>query len=177
MHTAPLLHPDIQAMERLGDEIALLAAHITVATARLLDYGKGPQNTAEGEPPSTSQRQADALALIAEAALRHELDHGAPSDRDQVVVHVDDAVLADPAQPGQSVLEDGDNVSAETSRFPPALRRALQYRDRGCRFPGCGLPLHAGPPHSHGLMGVRCPRCRACPISPRTASTRYASRT
>src|SRR5256885_16520785 len=31
------LHPNIRAMERLGDEIALLATHITVATARLLD--------------------------------------------------------------------------------------------------------------------------------------------
>jgi 5-methylcytosine-specific restriction endonuclease McrA len=84
-----------------------------------------------------------------------------------VVVHVDAAVLADPELPGQSVLEEGDHVSAETSRrlacdasrvvmrhdpdgritevgartrtIPPALRRVLQHRDRGCRFPGCGL--------------------------------------
>src|SRR6266850_758084 len=36
-----MLHPNILAMERLGDEIALLAAHITVATARLLDVIRG----------------------------------------------------------------------------------------------------------------------------------------
>jgi hypothetical protein len=32
------------------------------------------------------------------------------------VVHVDAPVLTDPEQPGQSVLEDGARVSAETSR-------------------------------------------------------------
>ncbi|MGH7413816.1 MAG: DUF222 domain-containing protein, partial [Candidatus Rokuibacteriota bacterium] len=68
------------------------------------------------EPPSRAQQQADALALLAETALHHELDPGAPGERYQVVVHVDAAVLADPGQPGQSVLEEGSHVSAETSR-------------------------------------------------------------
>src|SRR6266850_8568820 len=31
------LHPQVEAMERLGDKIAVLSAHISVATARLLD--------------------------------------------------------------------------------------------------------------------------------------------
>src|SRR5256885_17195974 len=30
-------NPELEALERLGDDIALLSAHITVATARLLD--------------------------------------------------------------------------------------------------------------------------------------------
>ena len=62
------------------------------------------------------QQQADALALVAESALHHGLDPGAPGERYQVVVHVDAAVLADPDQPGQSVLEDGAHVPAGTSR-------------------------------------------------------------
>jgi hypothetical protein len=33
------------------------------------------------------------------------------------VVHVDAAVLADPDQPGQSVLEDGAHVSAEPNMW------------------------------------------------------------
>ncbi len=52
-----------------------------------------------------AQQRADALILLAETALHHELDPGAPGERYQVVVHVDAPVLADPDQPGQSVLE------------------------------------------------------------------------
>ena len=36
--------------------------------------------------------------------------------------------------PTGSVLD----VGRRTRTIPPALRRALQVRDRGCRFPGCG---------------------------------------
>src|SRR5213592_5239837 len=35
-------------------------------------------------------------------------------------------------------------VGARTRTIPPALRRALQHRDRGCRFPGCALPFGEG---------------------------------
>jgi 5-methylcytosine-specific restriction endonuclease McrA len=87
----------------------------------------------------------------------------------------------DPDQPGQSVLEDGARVSAETSRrlacdasrvvmqhgldgrvvevaartrtIPPALRRALYHRDRGCRFPGCGLRFGQGHHIRHWAQG------------------------
>src|SRR5258705_1895157 len=79
-------------------------------------YAKARVNDPEGDPPSMGQRQADALGMIAEAGLHHHLDPGGPGERYQVVVHVDEPVLADPDQPGESVLEDGDHVSAETSR-------------------------------------------------------------
>jgi hypothetical protein len=136
---------------------------------------------ASADTPTMAQQQADALALIAETALRHELDPGAPGERYQVVVHVDAPVLADPDQPGQSVLEGGTHVPAETSRrlacdasrvvmrhddsgrvvevgartrtIPPALRRALHHRDRGCRFPGCGLLLGEGHHIRHWAQG------------------------
>jgi 5-methylcytosine-specific restriction endonuclease McrA len=131
--------------------------------------------------PTTAQQRADALALLAETALHHQLDPGAPGERYQVVVHVDAPVLADPEQPGQSVLEGGTHVPAETSRrlacdasrvvmrhdpdgrvveigartrtIPPALRRALHHRDRSCRFPGCGLPLGEGHHVRHWAQG------------------------
>ena len=132
-------------------------------------------------PPTRAQQQADALALLAETALHHEIDPGAPGERYQVVVHVDAAVLADPEQPGQSVLEEGSHVSAETSRrlacdasrvvmrhddegrllevgartrtIPPALRRALLHRDRSCRFPGCHVRVGEGHHVRHWAQG------------------------
>src|SRR5437762_3335666 len=78
------------------------------------------------ETPSASQQQADALALLAETALHHGLDPGTPGERYQVVVHVDAEVLADPDQPGQSVLEGGTRVSYETA---PSSGRFLHEDD------------------------------------------------
>ena len=52
-------------------------------------------------------QRADALALVAEAALHRGIDPGTPAERYQVVVHVDAPVLADPEQPGQSALDWG----------------------------------------------------------------------
>jgi len=148
--------------------------------ARVPDGEVGRGNVSE-ETPSLAQRQADALALLAETALQHGLDPGAPGERYQVVVHVDAPALADPDQPGQSVLEDGARVSPETSRrlacdasrvvmrhdeaghlleiggrtrtIPPALGRALHHRDRGCRFPGCGVSNGQGHHLRHWAHG------------------------
>src|SRR4029453_19129184 len=82
------------------------------------------------EPPTVGQQQADALALVAETALHHGLDPGAPGERYQVVVHVDAPVLADPDQPGQSVLEEGTHVPAGTSpRLSCDASRTLMRHD------------------------------------------------
>ena len=90
---------------------------------------------------------------------------GTRAERYQVMVHCDAATLAAEGEPGRSDL-DGIRISAETSRrmacdaavvamvhakdgsmlnvgrrtrtIPPHIRRALEDRDRGCRFQGCG---------------------------------------
>jgi 5-methylcytosine-specific restriction endonuclease McrA len=160
---------------------ALAAARETLyQRTRGTDAANSTQDVS-AETSSMAQQQADALALLAETALHHGIDPGAPGERYQVVVHVDAPVLADPEAPGQSVLEGGTHVSAETSRrlacdatrvvmrhdpdgrivevgartrtIPPALRRALHHRDRGCRFPGCGVSFGQGHHIRHWAQG------------------------
>jgi hypothetical protein len=44
-------------------------------------------------------------------------------------------------------------VGARTRTIPPALRRALQHRDRGCRFPGCRVRFGQGHHLHHWAQG------------------------
>lgn len=95
-----------------------------------------------------------------------EVVSGTRAERYQVMLHVEPSTLDAEAEPGKSELADGTRVCAQTSRriacdaglvkvtkdadgqildvgrrtrtIPPAVRRALDVRDGGCRFPGCG---------------------------------------
>ena len=44
-------------------------------------------------------------------------------------------------------------VGARTRTIPPALRRALHYRDGACRFPGCGRRFGQGHHIKHWANG------------------------
>jgi HNH endonuclease len=44
-------------------------------------------------------------------------------------------------------------IGARTRTIPPSLRRALRHRDRGCCFPGCGLPFGQGHHLRHWAQG------------------------
>lgn len=123
-----------------------------------------------------THRRADALVRIAESYLKHGEEELSGSERQQIVVHVDVQTLKN-STAGRCELEDGPSISAETVRrlgcdaslitvieseegeplsvgrktraISPALRRALNARDRGCRFPGCPNTRYVDAHHIH----------------------------
>lgn len=116
------------------------------------------------ESPAAARR-ADALCHVAEQFLAHEAVTSRQAERFQVVVHVDEQTLANDGDTGCCHIEHGGALAPETARrlacdasvvtmgaqpglspldigrrsrsIPPATRRALEFRDQGCRFPGC----------------------------------------
>ncbi|MFQ5636050.1 MAG: DUF222 domain-containing protein, partial [Gammaproteobacteria bacterium] len=116
-----------------------------------------PDVTAETSAESNhGNNRADALSLLAESFLAHGAQASSGGDKYQVVVHVErDHVHLDDG-PGVSAetfqrlacdcgvveVEENEhgqplNIGRKSRSIPPALRRALIYRDGGCRFPGC----------------------------------------
>src|SRR5688572_6677792 len=180
LHVSPDSDGTVRITGRLTAEVGALVVQALTAARETL-YQRCRDHEPEPDPPTMEQQQADALVLLAETALHHGIDPGAPGARYQVVVHVDAEVLADADAPGQSALEDGARVPAGTSQrlacdasrvvmrhgrdgrvvevdartrtIPPAIRRALHHRDRGCRFPGCGVRVGQGHHIRHWAQG------------------------
>ena len=125
-------------------------------------------------PGSTWPSRADGMVALAESFLAGNPASGSGGERFQVMVHVDQDPLAPDGVVG-ATLDDGSRISAETFRriacdcglvavagdgaglnigrrarsIPPAIRRALTLRDRGCRFPGC---THTRFLHGHHIQ-------------------------
>ncbi|HJS22670.1 MAG TPA: DUF222 domain-containing protein [Steroidobacteraceae bacterium] len=159
---------------RLAAEAGAVVLKAVEAAMRELPHDVSAETS---EPaPTPSARRADALAAVAESFLKHGAASLSGGDRHQIVVHVDAETLRDGAA-GRCELEEGPSMAAETARrlacdasivtivedqngtpldvgrktrsIPPALRRALQSRDRGCRFPGCSNTRYVDGHHIH----------------------------
>jgi Domain of unknown function (DUF222)/HNH endonuclease len=170
---------------RLPPEVgALLTKALEAAEQKLRQRARDASAEASAPEPAGTlcQRQADALGLVAERALAGmgSAERGEPC---QVVLHVDEAVLAgQQAEGGRCHLEDGPALAAETARrlscdaltlslkedtdgqpldvgrktrrVSTALFRALKSRDQTCQFPGCDRTANLTPHHvSHWAAG------------------------
>jgi hypothetical protein len=111
------------------------------------------------ETPTHRQRMADAIGLLAERALASRATTRR-AERYRVVVHTgplgvlgggpDDIHVS--AETFRRLSCDGTavemrhddggavlDVGRRARTVPPAMRRALEFRDGGCRFPGCAV--------------------------------------
>ncbi len=121
-------------------------------------------------------KRADALVLMAESFLANGPKELSGGDRHQVVIHIAAETLQH-KEAGCCEIEDGPSIAAETARritcdaslvplienedgepldigrktrsIPPALKRALKARDKGCRFPGCTNTKYVDAHHIH----------------------------
>ena len=150
-----------------------------------------PAGTSDEDPCRFQNRRIKALETLAESFLARGPRDLSGSDRQQIVVHVDAETLQH-GHAGRCELEDGPSIAAETARrlacdagivrivegaegepldvgrrtrsIPPGIRRALNARDQGCRFPGCSFKRYVD--GHHVKLG---PRRRDQPRQPRDA--------
>lgn len=159
---------DREGARRRADAVGLLAE-------RALGAGFG----SDGAPISGARAERFVVTVLTdEATLRAD---EATLRAEEVPLGAIEAAPSPDRDPGRARLEDGTRVPAETSRrlscdcgvvrmtrapdgaildvgrrtrsIPPALRRALEVRDGGCRFPGCNARFTDGHHVTHWADG------------------------
>jgi hypothetical protein len=143
---------------------ALFLQALDAARDRLRERERpADRGSAEPREPVRRPSNAEALAAMAELAIASKSHGRSGGERHQLVVHVEEAALTG-GDEGACALEEGPALAAETAQrlacdasiveirerdgeplsvgrkrrtIPSAMRRALQTRDRCCRFPGC----------------------------------------
>ena len=87
-----------------------------------------------GSEPGRSELE-DGTRVSAETSRRLSCDASVVRITKATSGEVHDGSAHGGSAPDGEVLD----IGRKTRTIPPALRRALEARDRGCRFPGCGL--------------------------------------
>lgn len=147
---------------------------LEAATGSLLEEQRDATDHVSAETPVAASR-ADAMARIADEYLARGGETVTGGERCTLHLHTDIYTLRADGDGAEVELEGGGYVSAETSRrlacdcglvpwledgggttldvgrrtrsIPPAIRRALERRDGGCRFPGCTARHHVDAHH------------------------------
>jgi hypothetical protein len=166
---------------RVPAEIGALFRKALQAAEDSLPQKDVPAGTFSDALPGPRQRRVKALAVIAESFLASGPQERSGGDRHQIVVHVDAQTLKHD-HAGRCELEHGPALAAETARrlscdasliaiienepgeplnvgrktrtIPTPIRRALNSRDRGCRFPSCPFTRYVDGHHvKHWAQG------------------------
>ncbi len=145
------------------------------AAVKEIPAAEGSAETPTVKSP-LSARRADALGMLAESFVEHGPVALSGGDRNLVTVHVSAETLRHKTA-GCCEIEEGPSIAAETARrlacdasvvavienedgeplnvgrktrtISSPLRRFLNARDRGCRFPGCTNTRYVDAHHIH----------------------------
>jgi hypothetical protein len=165
------LTPEVGMLVKRAIEIAMTDD----VSAETNEHDEHYQYSERNAESPIAARRSDALELIARQFLNDGAKDAGPSDRYQVVVHVDQTALT--TGDGRSEIEDGPELAIDTARrlacdghlvglvedsdgmplnigrrtraITNAMRRALKARDGGCRFPGCDHTRFTDAHHIH----------------------------
>ena len=128
------LHPDEAARVMKALEVCAEGGRLVDGAVSMADSALAGGPSGEGDPPGLGRPLVEAVIHICGKTLTGHTELG-----DGISAEGARRLLCDAGV--VPVLEDGADRIIDVGRkrrtIPPALRRALRARDRGCQFPGC----------------------------------------